>query len=87
MLKLSILFTLFSIKDVLEIVKIGKILTIAGIVIIIMGTIFHLQGQSVVGPQSSFMYSNQEWITYGLEILFVGIIILAVSIILSKTSS
>ncbi len=42
-----------------------KSLVIIGIAILIFGLIFHLQGQSVIGPESSFMYSNPDWITYG----------------------
>ena len=49
---------------------------ITGIIVLVLGIIFHLQGQSVVGPQSSFMYSNPEWITYGIQIALVGIVIL-----------
>ena len=44
-----------------------KILIIIGIIIVILGLIFHLQGQSVVGPESSFMYANPDWVTYGIE--------------------
>jgi len=54
----------------------GKSLVIVGSIIVIFGLIFHLQGQSIVGPESSFMYSNPDWITYGIQILIVGIIIL-----------
>lgn len=43
----------------------------------IMGIIFHLQGQAIVGPESSFMYANPQWITYGMQIVIVGCIILA----------
>ena len=46
-----------------------------GIIIFILGIIFHLQGQSVVGPESSFMYANPEWISYGIQIAISGIII------------
>jgi len=42
--------------------------------VIIAGIIFHLQGQAIVGPESSFMYSNPDWITYGQQITIVGII-------------
>lgn len=66
--------------------KIGKALIVAGIIVVVMGTVFHLQGQSIVGPQSSFMYSNPEWVTYGLEVLVIGVIISVAGIILSKTS-
>ena len=51
-----------------------------GIIILILGIIFHLQGQSIVGPESSFMYSNPEWITYGMQIAIVGIIVIAAGI-------
>jgi len=57
-----------------------KPLVIIGTIIVIFGLIFHLQGQSVIGPESSFMYSNPEWITYGIQIVIVGIIIVAVGI-------
>ena len=39
------------------------------------GIIFHFQGQAVIGPESSFMYSNPDWINYGFQIVIVGIII------------
>jgi len=41
-----------------------------------LGVLFHLQGQGIVGPESSFMYYNPEWITYGLQIVFIGLAIL-----------
>ena len=46
-----------------------------GTIIFMLGIIFHLQGQSVVGPESSFMYANPEWISYGIQIAISGIII------------
>ena len=52
-----------------------KPLVIIGTIILIFGIIFHLQGQSVIGPESSFMYSNPDWVTYGIQIAIVGIII------------
>ena len=57
--------------------KISFSLIIVGIIVIIFGIIFHLQGQGIVGPESSFMYYNPEWITYGQQIAIVGIVILA----------
>jgi len=48
---------------------------IIGIVIVISGIIFYLQGNSVVGPEYSFMYSSPEWITYGLEIIILGAVV------------
>ena len=54
----------------------GVSIIIIGAITLVLGIIFHLQGHSVVGPQSSFMYSNPEWITYGIQIVIVGTIIL-----------
>ena len=60
--------------------KDAKAVIITGVVIMIMGVIFHLQGQSLVGPESSFMYSNPQWVTYGIQIAVLGGIVLAVGI-------
>ena len=64
--------------------KKGKILVIIGVVIVVLGLTFHLQGQSIVGPESSFMYSNPDWITYGIEISIIGMIIFGVGLIMIK---
>ena len=61
---------------------ISKGIIIFGVTILVLGVIFNLQGQSIVGPQSSFMYSNPDWITYGLQIMFVGIGIIVSGIII-----
>ena len=60
--------------------RVGRPIIFAGVIVLIFGIIFHLQGQGVVGPESSFMYSNPEWITYGQEIAIIGIIILGIGI-------
>ncbi|MDX1442033.1 MAG: hypothetical protein R3237_06210 [Nitrosopumilaceae archaeon] len=52
----------------------------AGIIISILGIVFHLQGQSVVGPESSFMYANPDWENYGIQIAVIGGIILGIGI-------
>ena len=57
---------------------------IIGMIVGIFGSIFHLQGKSIVGPESSFMYSNPEWISYGLQMIIVGIIILSVGFVILK---
>ena len=48
-----------------------------GIVVMIFGIIFYLQGNSIVGPTSSFMYSNPKWIVNGQWIAVSGLLILA----------
>jgi hypothetical protein len=80
LVKLSILFTLFTGISLVKTMKGAKAVIIAGVVIMIMGVIFHLQGQSLVGPESSFMYSNPQWVTYGIQIAVLGGIVLAVGI-------
>jgi len=57
---------------------------VLGMIVIVLGIVFYLQGQSVVGPESSFMYSNPEWITNGQWIAIAGIIILGGWIVISK---
>jgi len=64
--------------------QVGKTLTLTGITIVIFGIIFHLQGQSAIGPEVSFMYSNPNWATYGIQIMIIGTIIMASGIIISK---
>ena len=66
--------------------KAGKPVIGLGIVVIISGIVFYLQGQSIVGPESSFMYSNPQWITNGQWITIVGIIIFVAGIAISKVN-
>jgi len=63
--------------------KTGKILVVIGVIISILGLVFHLQGQSIVGPESSFMYSNPDWNTYGIQIAIIGIIIIGVGSVIN----
>jgi hypothetical protein len=64
--------------------KKGKIIVMMGFIVGIFGLIFHLQGQSIVGPESSFMYSNPDWITYGIQIIILGIIVSSLGIVILK---
>jgi len=80
--KLSILFTLFTNKKLTALMKIGKPVIIIVIIISILGTIFHLQGKSIIGPESSFMYSNPEWITHGLQIIILGTVMITLGSVL-----
>jgi mannose/fructose/N-acetylgalactosamine-specific phosphotransferase system component IIC len=60
--------------------RVWGIIGIVGVITFILGIIFHLQGQSIVGPESSFMYANPEWISYGIQIAISGLIILGIGI-------
>lgn len=67
--------------------KFYSLLISAGIMVVILGIIFHFQGNGVIGPDSSFMYANPEWVTYGLEVVSLGVLILGVGILLKLKSS
>ena len=54
---------------------------VIGVIVLLFGIIFHLQGQGIVGPQESFMYENPNWITYGQQIAVIGILIIGVGIV------
>jgi hypothetical protein len=54
--------------------KIARMIIGTGIVVIIFGLIFQFQGRGIVGPESSFMYYNKDWIYYGIETILAGII-------------
>src|SRR5579872_2743736 len=51
-----------------------------GAVIAAFGTLFFLQGNSIIGPHSSFMYSNPKWVVNGGVIAAIGAGIIAFGI-------
>ena len=55
----------------------------AGMITMLLGMIFHLQGQTIVGPESSFMYANPQWKEYGIQIILLGSSIVGIGAILS----
>jgi hypothetical protein len=57
---------------------------IIGIVVIIFGLVFQFQGQGVVGPESSFMYDNLNWIDNGVLIGMTGVIIIMIGYFVEK---
>jgi hypothetical protein len=59
-------------------------IVIPGIILVIFGIIFNFQGQGIVGPETSFMYENQEWINNGIFISMVGVILLLIGYIVEK---
>jgi hypothetical protein len=60
----------------------SRTLIVVGFILIIAGLVFTAQSKSIVGPQSSFMYSNPEWTVNGFLISGVGLAILASGITL-----
>ncbi|MCZ6582937.1 MAG: hypothetical protein O6761_07175 [Thaumarchaeota archaeon] len=77
------LYLLFFIWH-LVLMKGTKIAITAGIIVLAFGTLFHLQGIGMVGPESSFMYQNSQWTTNGLIIAIIGAAILGVGIFMKK---
>ena len=61
----------------------GMILAVAGLITAVFGGIFHLQGQAIVGPEESFMYSNPDWITYGIQIITAGVLLCGAGVLLT----
>ena len=57
---------------------------IQGIIIVIFGIIFNFQGQGMMGPESSFMYQNNEWIDYGILISMIGVILILIAYVVEK---
>ena len=55
----------------------------AGAIVLAFGVLFFLQGNSVVGPTSSFMYSNPKWVTYGESIITVGVSVIVLGVVAS----
>ncbi len=60
--------------------RMGLLITIIGIAIITSGIIFYLQGNSLVGPTYSFMYSSPQWIVNGQLIFICGLVTLVIGL-------
>jgi len=55
-------------------------LTIAGIILLLMGVVFVGQGSGYFPyPASSFMISQTRWIYYGTGIAIVGLVLIILS--------
>jgi hypothetical protein len=51
-----------------------KLLLVVGSVLVIAGIIFVAQSNSMIGPQSSFMYSNPIWTVNGFAVSISGLV-------------
>ena len=67
----------------------GILLIGIGTIIVAFGILFFLQGNSIVGPHSSFMYSNPKWIVNGgvIAAAGTGIIVFGIGIILRRSKT
>ncbi len=52
----------------------GRALAVLGVLLILAGTLWALQGAGLVmWPASSFMLKQQSWVTYGIVTALVGV--------------
>ena len=65
------------------VVKTGKIAIGAGVAVVLFGIVFFLQGNSIIGPTTSFMYSNPTWVSNGMIIAIAGGIIVCMGVVIS----
>jgi len=59
-------------------------IVIPGIILVIFGIIFSFQGQGMLGPETSFMYENQEWVDNGIIISMIGVILILIGYVVEK---
>ena len=64
--------------------RLERPIIIIGIVLICFGVIFQFQGRGQLGPESSFMYYNKDWISHGMIIIAFGIIVSGFGMFLSR---
>jgi hypothetical protein len=57
------------------------IIELIGIALVLAGVIFTAQSMALLGPSSSFMYSNPGWTINGFMFIIAGIIVLIFDII------
>ena len=55
--------------------KSPKAIIVSGVIMMIFGIIFQFQGRGTIGPESSFMYYNKDWIDYGFGIIVLGAVL------------
>ncbi|MBA3749729.1 MAG: hypothetical protein H0X03_02300 [Nitrosopumilus sp.] len=72
----------YELRNILNLTKYKKYLIIAGIILVVSGTIFMMQSNSLVGPSNSSMYNNPEWTKNGFVIIAIGALLVIISTIL-----
>ena len=61
-----------------------RIIFFIGVIILVLGVVFSLQSQSILGPKSSFMYNNGDCGIYGTVLCLIGIFMITSGIFLRK---
>ena len=60
------------------------LLILVGVLLVLAGFVFTLQGMGIVGPQGSFMFNNPTWIYQGVAVVVTGILPLIGGLFLSR---
>jgi hypothetical protein len=60
------------------------LLVAVGVLILLAGVVFTLQGMGIVGPQGSFMFNNPTWIYQGVAAAVIGFLILVGGLFLGR---
>jgi hypothetical protein len=60
------------------------LLALVGVLLVLAGFVFVLQGMGIVGPDSSFMFNNPTWIYQGVAVMAVGLLALGGGLYLSR---
>jgi len=55
--------------------KSSKAVIVSGVIMMVFGVIFQFQGRGTIGPESSFMYYNKDWVDYGFVIAGLGAVL------------
>lgn len=63
-----------------SVMGISKLVIWFGGALMAFGALFQFQGRGFVGPESSFMYYNKDWIYYGIAMIVSGALIIGVGI-------
>jgi hypothetical protein len=56
------------------------IVILLGIIVVLSGLTFALQGLGIVGPQSSFMFNSQSWIIQGGGVMVLGLVMILIGV-------
>jgi len=61
------------------------VLMALGTLVFLAGLVFMLQGDGIVGPNSSFMFQNATWVAAGDGLMIVGAAVWVVALFIART--
>jgi len=62
------------------------LLLILGILLLLSGSIFTLQGLGILGPTDGFMYNSQTWVFQGSVAAVIGAVLVVLALVLAMTA-